>query len=62
MKPSVFSYHRPGTLGEALVLLAEHGFDAKVIAGGQSLVPMMNMRLAQPAHVIDTRYRSLPDE
>lgn len=53
MKPSVFSYHRPGTLGEALVLLAEHGFDAKVIAGGQSLVPMMNMRLAQPAHVID---------
>lgn len=53
MKPAVFSYHRPHTLGEALSLLALHGFDAKVIAGGQSLAPMMNMRFAQPAHLID---------
>ncbi|WP_321909962.1 xanthine dehydrogenase family protein subunit M [Paraburkholderia sp. J11-2] len=53
MKPSVFSYHRPSTVCEALALLAGHGIDAKVIAGGQSLVPMMNMRLAQPTHVID---------
>ena len=53
MKPAVFSYHRPRSLGEALSLLALHGFDAKVIAGGQSLAPMMNMRFAQPAHLID---------
>jgi carbon-monoxide dehydrogenase medium subunit len=53
MKPAAFSYHRPRSLGEALSLLALHGFDAKVIAGGQSLAPMMNMRFAQPAHVID---------
>ena len=53
MKPSVFSYHRPHSLDEALALLAEHGFDAKVIAGGQSLGPMMNMRFAQPAHLVD---------
>jgi carbon-monoxide dehydrogenase medium subunit len=53
MKPAVFSYHRPYTLEDALSLLALHGFDAKVIAGGQSLAPMMNMRFAQPAHLID---------
>lgn len=53
MKPAAFSYHRPGSLGDALALLAEHGFDAKLIAGGQSLAPMMNMRFAQPAHLID---------
>lgn len=53
MKPSHFRYHRPATLDEALALLAEHGDAAKAIAGGQSLVPMMNLRLAQPAEVID---------
>jgi carbon-monoxide dehydrogenase medium subunit len=53
MKPAAFSYHRPRTLEEALSLLALHGFDAKVVAGGQSLAPMMNMRFAQPAHLID---------
>jgi carbon-monoxide dehydrogenase medium subunit len=53
MKPAAFSYHRPRTLDDALSLLALHGFDAKVIAGGQSLAPMMNMRFAQPAHLID---------
>ncbi|MGF6935904.1 carbon-monoxide dehydrogenase medium subunit [Paraburkholderia sp. UCT70] len=53
MKPTAFSYHRPSTLDDALSLLALHGFDAKLIAGGQSLAPMMNMRFAQPAHLID---------
>jgi carbon-monoxide dehydrogenase medium subunit len=53
MKPAAFTYHRPHTLEDALSLLALHGFDAKLIAGGQSLAPMMNMRFAQPAHLID---------
>ncbi|MGF6852769.1 FAD binding domain-containing protein [Paraburkholderia sp. CI3] len=53
MKPTAFSYHRPSTLDDALSLLALHGFDAKLIAGGQSLAPMMNMRFAQPAHLVD---------
>ncbi|RKT13559.1 carbon-monoxide dehydrogenase medium subunit [Paraburkholderia sp. RAU2J] len=53
MKPTAFSYHRPRTLDDALSLLALHGFDAKLIAGGQSLAPMMNMRFAQPAHLVD---------
>lgn len=53
MKPAAFSYHRPRSLDDALALLAEHGFDAKLIAGGQSLAPMMNMRFAQPTHLVD---------
>lgn len=53
MKPAAFHYHRPRTLAQALALLAEHGADAKLIAGGQSLGPMMNMRLAQPAQLVD---------
>lgn len=53
MKPAAFSYHRPGTLAEALALLATHGDGAKIIAGGQSLVPVMNMRLAAPSELID---------
>lgn len=53
MKPAGFAYHRPQTLSEALQLLAAHGDDAKIIAGGQSLVPVMNMRLAAPAQLID---------
>jgi carbon-monoxide dehydrogenase medium subunit len=53
MKPAAFSYHRAPSLEEALRLLAEHGDAAKVIAGGQSLAPMMNMRLAAPAELID---------
>ena len=53
MKPAPFRYHRPQSLGEALALLTEFGADAKLIAGGQSLGPMMNMRLAQPAELID---------
>ena len=53
MKPARFAYYDPKTLDETLALLAERGDDAKVLAGGQSLVPLMNMRLARPEHLID---------
>ncbi len=53
MKSAAFTYHRPSTLDEALALLAEHADEAKVLAGGQSLLPMMGLRLARPAHLID---------
>jgi len=53
MKPAKFEYHAPVTLDEALALVARYGDDARVIAGGQSLAPMMNMRLARPDHLID---------
>lgn len=53
MKPAPFTYHRPGDLDEALALLSCHGAAAKPLAGGQSLGPMMNMRLARPEHVVD---------
>ncbi len=53
MKPAPFQYHAPSRLEEVLKLLAAHGDEAKVLAGGQSLVPTMNFRLAQPAVLID---------
>jgi aerobic carbon-monoxide dehydrogenase medium subunit len=53
MLPSRFDYHRADTLDEALGLLATHGDDAKVLAGGQSLIPMMKLRFAYPGHLID---------
>ena len=53
MKPAPFKYYAPTTVEEALGHLAEHGYDAKVLAGGQSLVPMLNFRLAQPAVLVD---------
>lgn len=53
MKPAPFLYERPRSADEALALLAEHGDDAKVLAGGQSLVPMLNFRLARPAVIVD---------
>ncbi|HKW91676.1 MAG TPA: FAD binding domain-containing protein, partial [Methylomirabilota bacterium] len=53
MRPAPFEYFAPRTVDEALDLLARHGEEAKLLAGGQSLVPMMNMRLARPAVVID---------
>ncbi len=53
MKPAKFDYFAPGTRDEALELLAQHGPDAKVLAGGQSLMPMMNLRLVRPAVVVD---------
>src|SRR2546423_1672789 len=53
MKPPAFRYHRPATVGDALAVLAEVGSDGKVLAGGQSLVPVLNMRLAAPGHLVD---------
>ena len=53
MLTSRFEYHRPDSLEEALQLLAEHGDEAKVLAGGQSLIPVMKLRLAAPTHLID---------
>lgn len=53
MKPAPFEYFDPRSLDEALQRLREHGDDAKVLAGGQSLVPMLNLRLARPAVVVD---------
>ena len=53
MKPSPFAFHRPADLHEALEVLAEVGRDGKVLAGGQSLVPLMSMRLAAPGHLVD---------
>src|SRR6266545_1904103 len=53
MKPPAFTYHRPATVPDALAVLAEVGGDGKVLAGGQSLVPVLNMRLAAPAHLVD---------
>ena len=53
MKPAPFEYFAPDTVEEALGLLREHGDEAKVLAGGQSLVPAMNFRLARPAVIVD---------
>ena len=53
MRPAPFEYFAPRTVEGALDLLAHHGGDAKLLAGGQSLVPMMNMRLVRPAVVVD---------
>ena len=53
MKPAPFKYYAPTTVEEALAHLAEYGYDAKVLAGGQSLIPMLNFRLAQPSVLVD---------
>src|ERR1700740_2275262 len=53
MKPRPFDYLRPDTAEEAVALLAEYGDDARVLAGGQSLVPMLNLRLIDPQVLID---------
>ena len=53
MKPAPFEYQAPGSLEAALDLLARHGGDAKLLAGGQSLIPVMNFRLAEPSLLID---------
>jgi carbon-monoxide dehydrogenase medium subunit len=53
MKPAPFDYYAPTTVEQALTHLAEHGDEAKVLAGGQSLVPMMNFRLVQPSVLVD---------
>jgi len=59
MKPPPFEYYAPTTVEEALARLAEHGYDAKPLAGGQSLIPMMNFRLAQPSVLVDLN--KIPD-
>ena len=53
MIPAAFAYHRPGSLNETFGLLAQHGEDARVVAGGHSLIPMMKLRLARPEHLVD---------
>ena len=53
MKPPPFDYVAPGSLEEALAVVGEHGDEAKLLAGGQSLVPLLNFRLAQPAMLVD---------
>jgi carbon-monoxide dehydrogenase medium subunit len=53
MIPATFEYHRPSTLPDAVALLGRLGEDAKVLAGGQSLIPLMKLRLASPRHVVD---------
>lgn len=53
MIPGEFDYHSPSTLDEAVALLVEHGDDAKILAGGQSLIPAMRYRLAMPEVLID---------
>lgn len=53
MYPYPFTYHRPSSVAEALTLIGEFGADGKVLAGGHSLLPVMKLRLAQPAHLVD---------
>src|SRR5205823_5205573 len=53
MLPAPFEYHAPNTMDEALGLLDELGEDAKVLAGGQSLIPLLKLRFASPAHLVD---------
>ena len=53
MIPPAFEYLRPATIPEAISLLQQHGEDAKILSGGQSLVPMMKLRIARPAYLVD---------
>lgn len=60
MKPAAFEYYRASTIKEAVELLGQHGAEAKVLAGGQSLLPMMKLRLARPTALVDiNRIRDL---
>ena len=53
MIPAAFEYHRPGSVSEAAGLLSQLGEEARVLAGGHSLIPMMKLRLAAPEHLVD---------
>jgi aerobic carbon-monoxide dehydrogenase medium subunit len=53
MIPPAFEYLRPNTIPEAIALLQQHGEDAKILSGGQSLIPMMKLRIARPSYLID---------
>ncbi|HKW94241.1 MAG TPA: FAD binding domain-containing protein, partial [Methylomirabilota bacterium] len=59
MKPAPFEYHRPASLAEAFDLLDRYGDEGRILAGGQSLVPALNLRLASPRAIIDIN--RLPD-
>jgi carbon-monoxide dehydrogenase medium subunit len=56
MIPPVFEYLRPSSIADAVSLLQQHGDDAKILSGGQSLIPMMKLRIARPAWLIDINY------
>jgi CO/xanthine dehydrogenase FAD-binding subunit len=56
LKPAAFEYHRPRKIEDALLLLTKFGQEGKILAGGQSLMPLMNFRLAQPAHLVDINF------
>jgi CO/xanthine dehydrogenase FAD-binding subunit len=56
LKPAEFQYYRPRQIDQALSLLKQLGPEGKILAGGQSLMPLMNFRLAQPAHLIDINF------
>src|SRR5687767_1522546 len=53
VKPAAFTYHAPSTIDDAVGLLAEHGDDAKPLAGGQSLVPLLALRMSRFEHLVD---------
>lgn len=53
MIPAAFEYHAPNSISEAIQFLEQHGEDAKILSGGQSLIPLMKLRLATPRHVVD---------
>ena len=55
MIPGAFAYHRPTSVKEAVGLLAQWGDEGRALAGGHSLIPMMKLRLATPAHLVDSR-------
>ncbi len=56
MIPGSFEYHRPGSVAEATGLLARLGDDARILAGGHSLIPMMKLRMAAPGHLVDLQH------
>ncbi|HXX27353.1 MAG TPA: FAD binding domain-containing protein, partial [Terriglobales bacterium] len=56
MYPRAFHYHRASSLQQAVRLLSELGEDAKLLAGGQSLIPLMKLRFANPAHLVDLNF------
>ena len=56
MIPASFEYFRPKTIPEAIGLLQQYGDDAKILSGGQSLIPMMKLILARPAYLIDINH------
>src|SRR6266478_6632831 len=56
MYPRAFHYHRAGSLEEASAMLLEFGEDAKLLAGGQSLIPLMKLRFANPSHLVDLNF------